>query len=72
MDERTCEAIRKRAKELGLSLRTVATEIGVDPVVIYNWMNGKKNPRMDNFYALLSVLGLEIIVQNDPLFESNK
>ena len=54
------EKIEKRMKELGMSRRELALELGVSQQSLSYWFSGIKQPRLDNFIYLLDILGFEI------------
>lgn len=54
------EKIRKRMKELGMSQGDLALELGVSQQSLSHWLSGRNQPKLDNFFYLLDVLGLEI------------
>ena len=51
--------IRDAIKKNGLSVRQVASELGVSKQIVYLWMNpnSSKLPAIDNFIHLASLLG---------------
>lgn len=69
MDEKTRNAIKDRIYELGINYSTVALDLGFEPNQISDWLRGKKNPLMKNFYALLDAVGLEIEIKRKPNFD---
>jgi len=52
---RSAKAQRRRT---GLSAADYAKLVGVSPLTIYNWENGKSRPRNGQFQALVAVRGL--------------
>jgi DNA-binding transcriptional regulator YiaG len=52
---RSAKAQRRRA---GLSAADYAKLVGVSPLTIYNWENGKSRPRQEQFKALVALRGL--------------
>jgi len=52
---RSAKAQRRRT---GLSAADYAKLVGVSPLTIYNWENGKSRPRQEQFAALVAVRGL--------------
>ena len=64
-DEETVENARFSArsvaaqrKRLGLSAADYAKLVGVSPLTIYNWENGKSRPRKEQLAALVAVRGI--------------
>jgi DNA-binding transcriptional regulator YiaG len=52
---RSAKAQRRRA---GLSAADYARLVGVSPITIYNWENGKSRPRKEQFASLVALRGL--------------
>lgn len=54
--------IRKRRRELGLTLAEVANAVGVSKGTVSKWESGKtQNMRADNAYNLANILGVSVI-----------
>lgn len=54
--------IRKRRRELGLTLAEVANAVGVSKGTVSKWESGKtQNMRADNAYNLATILGVSVI-----------
>lgn len=52
--------LREAREALGVSLRSVAGEIGVSPSLLSQIENGKTNPSVDTLYALVQQLGISV------------
>lgn len=64
--------IRRLMDERGLSIRDVQEACGfVAPQSVYNWLSGKKLPRLDNMIILAKLLDTpidNILVTNEDVF----
>jgi len=50
------QSLRQRLQELSLSLHTVAKQLGLSPVTVYNWSWGLAVPQPINYMALCDLL----------------
>ena len=51
-------------KDSGISIRKIATDIGVYPNTIQNWLNPSKNPSLDNVVYIGRYLGITFSMSN--------
>jgi len=58
------EALRERRRSNGISVRALASQVGVSPSLVSQIENGKVNPSVDTLVALVTALGLSL----DELF----
>src|ERR1044071_5292058 len=58
------EALRERRRGNGISVRALASQVGVSPSLVSQIENGKVNPSVDTLVALVTALGLSL----DALF----
>ena len=58
------EALRERRRGNGISVRALASQVGVSPSLVSQIENGKVNPSVDTLVALVTALGLSL----DELF----
>ena len=52
------KSVRSQRKRLGLSAADYAKLVGVSPLTIYNWEQGKNRPRPAQLAALVAVRGI--------------
>lgn len=60
MSKVTADKIRRRRRELGLSAKQLADEIGVKESTVYQWESGRNNPKRRSLESLASVLGVTV------------
>ena len=53
----SARSVKAQRRRLGLSAADYAKLIGVSPLTIYNWENGKSRPRQEQLAALVAVRG---------------
>ncbi len=63
------ERLRGRRQEVGLSLRDLATRLGVSPSLISQIERGRANPSVSTLYALVSELDISL---DDLLFNDRR
>ena len=54
----SARSVKAQRKRLGLSAADYAKLVGVSPLTIYNWENGKSRPRKEQLAALVAVRGI--------------
>jgi DNA-binding transcriptional regulator YiaG len=54
----SARAAKAQRRRTGLSAADYARLVGVSPLTIYNWENGKSRPRKEQFASLVSLRGL--------------
>lgn len=54
----SARSVKAQRKRSGLSAADYAKLIGVSPLTIYNWENGKSRPRQEQLAALVAVRGI--------------
>jgi len=54
----SARSVAAQRKRLGLSAADYAKLVGVSPLTIYNWENGKSRPRQEQLAALVAVRGI--------------
>lgn len=54
----SARSARAQRRRTGLSAADYARLVGVAPLTIYNWENGKSRPRQEQFAALVALRGL--------------
>ena len=54
----SARSVAAQRKRLGLSAADYAKLVGVSPLTIYNWENGKSRPRKEQLAALVAVRGI--------------
>ena len=67
IDDRTKEiivALADRKKSMGISIRALATSMGVYPNQIEQWLNPQANPQMDNLVRIGNALGMHFSMSN--------
>jgi DNA-binding transcriptional regulator YiaG len=54
----TARSVRAQRRRTGLSAADYAKLVGVAPLTIYNWEQGKSRPRSEQFATLVSLRGI--------------
>ena len=54
----SARSVKAQRERLGLSAKDYAKLVGVSPLTIYNWEQGKSRPRKEQFAALVAVRGI--------------
>jgi DNA-binding transcriptional regulator YiaG len=54
----SARSVKSQRTRLGLSAADYAKLVGVSPLTIYNWENGKSRPRKEQLAALVAVRGI--------------
>jgi len=65
-DYYTVDELHARIKKAGGDLKTVCKKLGISFVTFYNWKNGKGEPGVSQYHALLKeIINLEGIQNED-------
>lgn len=54
----SAKSVKSQRRRAGLSAADYAKLVGVTPLTIYNWENGKSRPRKEQFAALTAIRGM--------------
>jgi DNA-binding transcriptional regulator YiaG len=54
----SARSVKAQRRRTGLSAESYARLVGVSPLTIYNWENGKTRPRTGQFESLVALRGL--------------
>lgn len=58
MEIRIANIIQKRMKKLGITQGDLALQLGISQQSLSHWFTGRNQPRLDSFFYMLDLLGL--------------
>lgn len=60
MEERICDALRKRREEMGLSVEEISLRLGINKDTYKNWESDKTIPKPRFFKRIKNVMGIDV------------